>query len=867
MAGRRGAQEVVVTLRPHGREHRGGINSLGLAEGGLLYSAGRDGVCRVWDVATKGVAPTHVTSLVGHSDWVNDVVVSGDDLVVTCSSDQTVMLWGGTRRNHERLGTLTGHADYVKAIAYSAATHRLATCSLDQSILLWDLQAAQPAASKRPSRPVRMEGPSNSSYYDVALDAAGRLVASASTDGMVRIWDSRSAAHVCRLQGHEGPVRCVQIDRDGAVVVSGSSDNTVRVWDVGQQRCVHVCEPHSDSVWAMTPRGTNGAAGFCEMLTAGRDGSVCSIDVRSGTSGSVLPAAAVVSGQGDAAATSTNASSIPAAAVKAGTGRLHAPLSLAVSESGGSATVWIATTTSDLNEFVLGTRESGSGSDTTTYGGDSGDLERHSGSVGVPLPRGATTSPYTSEVAATSAGALPQPQRRIHGLPGIIRHAVLNNRRHVLTQDDTGMLEVWDVTRGRQLESLGRVPFCDFDTQAAKLSDDDKVQVPSWFSAETKLGSLAIHLKAPQCFETVVYACDAGLVTDGTDGSKEALDLTSEVKVNLGSHMLRSLFVAAKQTQPRASVPNVHVPLAAECDGQDREHDRQNANTDGRSSGARSDHQREVLPSKDHTSTHLAQEAQDSTGATADPDNTQVEDEGPMIDPSTQLQLYPLPADLSLLITEQRERAGSPRVTFRTTLGSISPADQQAMPAWVFDTVVRGREFSRDLPKLNFLLRPHESVSGTSPFGQMEPQKLSAPRLLRVHKIINHVEAKLREELAKASNDEGSTKQCTEVEVVCNDVVLPTNTNLGECAGPESTDLVDRLTSFSQPSPLPKLHNSNFTNITYTRYPKVSSVIGHQCSCHSERHDFLSLFCTCRDSTSLLLEKSFGPGALFQTCG
>ena len=188
-------------MRPHSREHRGGINAL--AEGGgLLYSAGRDGICRAWDVASPGVPPTHVASLVGHSDWVNDVLVSGDDLVITCSSDQTVVLWGGARRNHERLWTLNGHADYIKAIAYSAATHCLVTCSLDQSILLWDLQAAQSAGRKRPSRPVRMDGPADSSYYDVALDASGHLIASASTDGMVRIWDSRSAAHVCRLQGH-----------------------------------------------------------------------------------------------------------------------------------------------------------------------------------------------------------------------------------------------------------------------------------------------------------------------------------------------------------------------------------------------------------------------------------------------------------------------------------------------------------------------------------------------------------------------------------------------------------------------------------------------------------------------------------------
>lgn len=790
MAAGRGVQEVVLTLRPQSSEHRGGINALALAAGGgLLYSAGRDGVCHVWDVATPGTDPTHVAALVGHSDWVNDVVVSGNDLVITCSSDQTVVLWGGATRNHERLGTLTGHADYVKAIAYSAATHCLATCSLDQSILLWDLQAAQPAARKRPSRPVRMDGPSDSSYYDIALDAAGRLIASASTDGMVHIWDSRSAAHVCRLQGHEGPVRCVQMDRDGTVVVSGSSDNTLRVWDVGQQRCVHMCEPHSDSVWAMAPWGDSGAAGFCEMLSAGRDGSVCSTDVRSGTSCTVLPASAVLGAHSDAAAAGTDGSSSSEAAAGPGTGRLHAPLGLVVSESGTgshSESVWIATTTSDLYEYVLEKREGGYGSGAADGDGDGEGGGRGSGGIAVPLPAGATGPPDN---------VFPRPERRIAGLPGIIRHAVLNNRRHVLTQDDTGLLELWDVTRGRQLESLGRVPFRDFDAQAAKLSEKEKVQVPSWFTAETKLGSLAIHLKAPQCFESVVYACDGGLPqADGTHGRQDGLDLISEVKLNLGSHMLRSLFVAATQTQPQAPTPAISVPLPAESDDQDQdqgqddqEHDRENTGMHSSGSAGASDVRREGGDDEDHEDADAETRSSKDSAQERQGSATGVDGE------NTELPLYPLPADLPLLITEQRERGGSPRVKFRTTSGSISPSDQQILPAWVFDTVVRGRELSRELPKLNFLLQPHPSVSTKSLLGQMEAQKLSAPRLLRVRKIMDHVESKLREAEEAAGSSIGEDSEQTEIEVVCNDVVLPPETNLGKCAPQRRPILRSRL--------------------------------------------------------------------------
>ena len=101
---------ITVTLHdPSNSEgHRFGINALASSSNGELFTGGRDGTVRCWDGLPSSA--TLQRTLDEHSDWVNDVVVSGDDLVITCSSDQTVMLWGGVRRNHERLGTLSGHA-------------------------------------------------------------------------------------------------------------------------------------------------------------------------------------------------------------------------------------------------------------------------------------------------------------------------------------------------------------------------------------------------------------------------------------------------------------------------------------------------------------------------------------------------------------------------------------------------------------------------------------------------------------------------------------------------------------------------------------------------------------------------------------
>jgi len=55
----------------------------------------------------------------------------------------------------------------------------------------------------------------------------------------------------------------------------------------------------------------------------------------------------------------------------------------------------------------------------------------------------------SSTAAAAEVGAT------IRGLPAIAQHAVLNDRRHVLTRDDRGGCTLWDLTKGRAVREIG----------------------------------------------------------------------------------------------------------------------------------------------------------------------------------------------------------------------------------------------------------------------------------------------------------------------------------------------------------------------------------------------------------------------------
>ena len=107
MSGRRKLETISYKLRPEELKHRSGINALAISAEQALYSAGRDGVVRCWDVGPHSASePQQVAALDGHTDWVNAVVMAGKDAVVSASSDTTIVVWGSAARRHERMATL-----------------------------------------------------------------------------------------------------------------------------------------------------------------------------------------------------------------------------------------------------------------------------------------------------------------------------------------------------------------------------------------------------------------------------------------------------------------------------------------------------------------------------------------------------------------------------------------------------------------------------------------------------------------------------------------------------------------------------------------------------------------------------------------
>jgi WD40 repeat protein/GTPase SAR1 family protein len=135
-------------------------------------------------------------------------------------------------RNLKR--TLIGHEGDVCDVAATAGGH-IVSASSDGMLCLWEAESGERVASAVCS-----------GIIGVAVLSSTRIV-TASLDHKLRIWDLPSLRCVAVLIDHISPVTSVAISSTGDIL-SSSRDRTVRVWDASTGRCKNILKGHTSSV-------------------------------------------------------------------------------------------------------------------------------------------------------------------------------------------------------------------------------------------------------------------------------------------------------------------------------------------------------------------------------------------------------------------------------------------------------------------------------------------------------------------------------------------------------------------------------------------------------------------------------------------
>ncbi len=167
--------------------------------------------------------------------------------------------------NRKWSGSLDGHADLVRALAFSADGTRLAAAGGASGrvgeVRIWDIRQA-------PARSIATIQGHKDAILSVAFSPDGSTVATGSYDKLVKLWDAATGKELRTLKEHSDAVYSVAFLPGGTQLVSGAGDRTLKIWDVQRGRRLFTISDALDAVYAVAvhPSGSKIAAAGADRM-------------------------------------------------------------------------------------------------------------------------------------------------------------------------------------------------------------------------------------------------------------------------------------------------------------------------------------------------------------------------------------------------------------------------------------------------------------------------------------------------------------------------------------------------------------------------------------------------------------------------
>ncbi|XP_062021709.1 WD40 repeat-containing protein HOS15-like isoform X2 [Rosa rugosa] len=213
--------------------HKGPIFSLKWnKEGDYLLSGSVDKTAIVWDIKTG----EWKQQFEFHSAPTLDVDWRDNTSFATCSTDGTIHVC--KVGENQPIKTFLGHQGEVNAIKWDPTGSLLASCSDDHTAKIWSMKQDKYLHDLKEHV---------KEIYTIRWSPTGPgshnpnqqlVLASASFDSRIKLWDVELGTLIYSLYGHRDPVYSVAFSPNGEYLASGSMDKCMHIWSVKEGRIV-----------------------------------------------------------------------------------------------------------------------------------------------------------------------------------------------------------------------------------------------------------------------------------------------------------------------------------------------------------------------------------------------------------------------------------------------------------------------------------------------------------------------------------------------------------------------------------------------------------------------------------------------------
>jgi WD40 repeat protein/tetratricopeptide (TPR) repeat protein len=209
---------------------------------------------KLWNITDYNVFARLVTTGIEREDALSvsfspdgKYLVSGHDPPAIQEEDFPYLLKVWNVTDGKPLRNLGLHNAAVMSVDFSADGKLLASGSVNGSIKLWNVSDW--------SLQQNIMTHENSSVHSVAFSPKGKILASGGSDSEITLWNVTSGERITSLEGHTSSIESISFSPSGTLLASGSRDNSVKFWSLGKGVQVQSLSTAADDISSVSFSG------------------------------------------------------------------------------------------------------------------------------------------------------------------------------------------------------------------------------------------------------------------------------------------------------------------------------------------------------------------------------------------------------------------------------------------------------------------------------------------------------------------------------------------------------------------------------------------------------------------------------------